>query len=334
VTKPSYVAAVLVLYRTLRAVSSYPLVVIATDTLPELSRRAISDAGLDIIDISHLSPAAGQHPGFDPTFSRLDEAWTKLRIFSLSQYERIILIDSDMIFLRQMDELFDLELPGPDWIAAVPACVCNPLNISHYPPDWIPANCGYQKQGRYSSLTEPPLPDPDSSRTHHLLNSGLVVLHPSEEMMSYLEHFLNTSPTVATANFADQDVLAEAFRGRWKPLPWWCNALKTLRAVHTDLWADTEIRLLHYILDKPWTRRPPNSKPAKGSQKGTQASVTSTSQLPAGLLEFVADTPSQVSVTEYDAVHAWWWLVWDEIAQELRRGDPQIWEHVAEWVIE
>ena len=73
------------------------------------------------------------------------------------------------------------------------------------------------------------------------------MLQPRQETMDSLVTFLNTSPSVATAQFADQDVIAEAFRGRWRPLPWWCNALKTERAVHPGLWEDAEVRLIHYM---------------------------------------------------------------------------------------
>lgn len=35
-----------------------------------------------------------------------------------------------------MDEIFDMPLPGLDWIAAVPACICNPFKVKNYPKDW------------------------------------------------------------------------------------------------------------------------------------------------------------------------------------------------------
>lgn len=127
---------VLALYRTMQAVSRYPLLIMTTDTLPQAARKVLLDAGLQIREVPHLIPAAGQHPGFDPKFLRLNDAWTKLQVWSLTEYDRVVLIDSDMIFLRGMDELFDLELPGKDWIAGAPACICNPLKFAHYPKDW------------------------------------------------------------------------------------------------------------------------------------------------------------------------------------------------------
>lgn len=71
--------------------------------------------------------------------------------------------------------------------------------------------------------------------------------------MSGLTEFLSTSPLVPTFSFPDQDLLAAFYKGRWKPLPWCYNALKTLRKAHQPLWRDEEIRCLHYILSvKPW----------------------------------------------------------------------------------
>ena len=37
--------------------------------------------------------------------------------------------------MRNMDELFDIDLPD-GWIAASHACACNPMRFAHYPADW------------------------------------------------------------------------------------------------------------------------------------------------------------------------------------------------------
>lgn len=126
----------LTLHRTLFAVSKYPLIVMATKTLPDFSRHIIVQAGLTIVEVGHLTPAPGQHSGFDVAFERFHDTWTKLQAFGLIDYDRVILIDSDMLFLRAMDELFDIEFPDPSWICAAPACVCNPFKIADYPKDW------------------------------------------------------------------------------------------------------------------------------------------------------------------------------------------------------
>ena len=49
--------------------------------------------------------------------------------------QRIVLLDCDMIVMRNMDELFDIDLPD-GWIAASHACACNPMKFAHYPTDW------------------------------------------------------------------------------------------------------------------------------------------------------------------------------------------------------
>ncbi|WVQ97137.1 hypothetical protein IAU59_004247 [Kwoniella sp. CBS 9459] len=356
ITNEAYVSGLLTLNRTLVSVSSYPLIAMTTSSLSASARDLITSSSIPILEVNHLMPSQGQHGGFDPSFSRFDDTWTKLQVFGLDQFETLIMIDSDMIFLKDMDELFDLELPGKDWIAAAPACVCNPLKLAHYPKDWIPANCQYRHQTPYTTVSEPPIPSPapDSPRTSHLLNSGLVILHPSRQTLQQIIHHLNTSPTIAHVHFADQDVMAEVFRGRWKPLPWWCNALKTLRAVHKDVWRDEEVRLIHYILDKPWHRRPAHLAPhipstdrpptpmtASNARSSFPSSSINDSDrplpirrpLPAGLLDFVRKTNKhQDSLTDYQDVHAWWWIVYEDLLDEYKAAGDLRWKAIDQHV--
>jgi len=223
----------------------------ATPSLPSEAREALTRQGLEIVTVDFLQP--------DPnirTLSDLDErfadTWTKLRAFGLVDFERIVLLDCDMIVMKNMDELFDIDLPD-DWIASVHACVCNPMKFTNYPADWIPENCPFTPSEHPTALTHPTQIEPGCLPTYELLNSGIVVLKPSEEAMSNLTVFLSTSPLVPTFRFADQDLLSTFYKGRWKPLAWCYNALRTSRKVHQPLWRDEEIRCLHYVLAvKPW----------------------------------------------------------------------------------
>ena len=117
----------------------------------------------------------------------------------------------------------------------------------------IPENCAFSLQRHPVNHSEPLSITSDSPRTHHLLNSGLVVLEPSQKQAESIHTFLDTErERVATYRFPDQDLLADVYHGRFSPLPWFYNALKKLPKCHAQLWRDEEVRNVHYILDKPW----------------------------------------------------------------------------------
>lgn len=55
----------------------------------------------------------------------------------------MVLLDSDMLVMQNMDELMDMALDAPELegsgsrvFAASHACVCNPLKKPHYPKNW------------------------------------------------------------------------------------------------------------------------------------------------------------------------------------------------------
>ncbi|KAF8507135.1 nucleotide-diphospho-sugar transferase [Russula emetica] len=252
--KDSYFPGVLTLERSLKSVQSrYPLVVLVTPALPQRTRDALSRRKIQFREIQHLKPENG--PALAGHDARFADTWTKLRAFELVEYDRVVMMDSDMIVMRNMDELMELDLPS-DWISAAHACACNPRKLAHYPADWIPANCAYTPLVHPSGHSQPSQIQPSSPRPYTLLNSGLFVLTPSATLAQSIVDFLHTSPLVPTFSFPDQDFLAEFFRGKWKPLPWVYNALKMLRVIHKNLWRDEEVRCLHYILpDKPWKTR-------------------------------------------------------------------------------
>lgn len=66
---------------------------------------------------------------------------------------------------------------------------------------------------------------------------------------------MNTHPAVPDMIFYDQDLLPIVYDDKWLPLPYIYNGLKTLRGCHSDLWKDNDVKILHYILQKPWKTR-------------------------------------------------------------------------------
>jgi len=254
-TKSSYLAGVLVLAHSLKKQASrYPLVVLITPSLPQDARLAITVAGLKMREVNFLEPSAGwAHNERD---HRFQDTWTKLTAFGVAEYERVVLLDSDMLITGNMDHLLEFDLPEGS-IAACHACTCNPRKLKHYPADWVPENCPHSA----AIGTKPVSITAFSPPTHQLLNSGLVVLRPSAELFQSLVARLNNDPIVQTFIFPDQDFLALVFKDRWIPLGYQYNALKTLKQCHPKMWSDADVLNVHYIIDKPWASKPSHEDP-------------------------------------------------------------------------
>ncbi len=164
----------------------------------------------------------------------------------------MVQLDADMLVLRNMDELMELELDAPAVaeaggagstrvFAAGHACVCNPLGKAHYPPDWVPANCAFTSQHGDPDAAQAEGVDPAVGPLGYM-NGGLVVVNPSAGLFAAIVEHMETN--AAAMDFADQSLLSSLFRGRWVALPYVYNALKTLRwdAVHAPIWRDARVK--------------------------------------------------------------------------------------------
>ncbi|KAH7325870.1 glycosyltransferase family 8 protein [Stachybotrys elegans] len=260
-TNLAYLPGVLTLDHCLRRVrSAYPLLVLYTDSLPPEGLAALRSRGIAAQRIPYLLPTRSKDYSNDPRFY---DCWSKLAPFSLVEYARVVQLDSDMLVLRNMDELMDLELDPPHLsadaasgsrrvFAATHACVCNPRKLAHYPRDWIPENCAFTHQHA----------DPDAAQTQGIdpsvgplgfMNGGLQVVNPSTVLYDQIVAYMEAE--AVNMDFADQSLLSDLYRGRWVPLPYIYNALKTLRwkGVHDAIWRDDCVKNVHYILSpKPW----------------------------------------------------------------------------------
>lgn len=233
------------------------LIALYTDAFPEEGRKALQARRIPAQRIEYLVPTVGKDYSND---ARFYDCWSKLTPFSLTQYDRVVQLDSDMLVLRNMDELMDLELDPPEMggsgnrvYAASHACACNPLKKAHYPKDWVPENCAFTSQHG----------DPDKAQKEGAPptagiacpNGGLQVVNPSKGIYDKILETLQNGDLTGSYDFADQSLLGERFLGRWVTIPYTYNALKTLRwkGVHDTIWRDDEVKNIHYILSpKPW----------------------------------------------------------------------------------
>ncbi|KAF2169401.1 glycosyltransferase family 8 protein [Zasmidium cellare ATCC 36951] len=207
--------------------------------------------------------------GSEPIASRFDETLTKLRTFQPIESDRlaalaldqrpdqVAFLDADILILRNMDDIFDIERPGPEWISAHHACACNIDSDPIAPPEFSIENCPCTPLRHPSALAAPILsPENEAQeKTHRLLNSGVFVCTPSRDVWDRIGNSLQVSPSIVKYKYPDQDFLVEFFADRWVPIGWQYNAVKLHRYTHPNIWRDEEVRALHYTVDKPWERR-------------------------------------------------------------------------------
>jgi inositol 3-alpha-galactosyltransferase len=259
VTRASYLpGAILLAYSLQKFHSAYPLLILTTPSFPS-SLLTILKAECDLSNSIHfpITPLSPPPHNLPQTLiaERFADTWTKLRVFELWKFgcEKLVFLDADMLVRKNMDELFDVNLER-DWIAANHVCVCNLDHDAWAPKSWMRENCAYTKLLPGDEPTPVPK-EGEGKETHTLLNSGLFIFQPFEQQWDDILKFLWADERVKNFLFPDQDFLAEFFRGRWKSLGWEVNALKTWRYWHPEMWNDDEVKNVHYIVDKPWSKR-------------------------------------------------------------------------------
>ncbi|WLI78706.1 glycosyltransferase family 8 protein [Kosakonia sp. H02] len=247
-TQPEYVPGVEALQRSLRKCGSpWPLVVMVTEKINAATRQHLRAQACEVREV----PVVGPNPALVHRYAnaRFAEVWSKLAVWTLTEYQRVAFLDADMLVVQNMDEVFELPL-AEGTLAACHACRCNPNQIARYPASWRPENC------YYSWCEDPQMNASPPASVDNYLNGGFLVLIPDKAVYQQMMARLAAKEDISDWVFAEQDFLNEMFRDRWLPLHYGYNALKTLPLQHPRMWDLTRVKNIHYIIDKPWHRHP------------------------------------------------------------------------------
>lgn len=229
VDDPNYINGVLLLRESLaRVKSKYPLYVCVTPNLSEKSKHILKEADIQTIllpdNINTPSNIYEHNKKVDPMRADIwKNTFNKFGIFSLTEFDKIIYCDSDLLFYKNVDHCFEL----PHMSAAV--------------------------DGEYFNLW---------SNWKHF-NSGFMVIKPEKELKDKLVDYLFTLPQCkidtyreGTSVIADQDIL-NMYYNDWPDRPElhlnkWYNVFN----IHTHK-SDCEhivdnAYFVHFVGTKPW----------------------------------------------------------------------------------
>lgn len=168
-----YLLGVICLYRSLIAVDTkYPFFCALSSSVDEQVEQCLQDEGIKCVRFAKIA-YNGNANSTDGGFGHWNFTFDKLLIWELTQFEKLVFLDSDMIVLRNIDSLFD----------------CPPFSA-------VSADCSF----------------PGNEGWAGGLNSGLMVIEPNmnvaEELCSLIPNVV-TKFRSRGASVGDQDVIKE-----------------------------------------------------------------------------------------------------------------------------
>jgi len=214
-----YSDGILALAESLREVKSkYPLIAMVTAQVSQDKRNLLSDIGC-IVRLVHELVLPEE---LNLEAKRWGPAFTKLISWQFEEYSKLIFLDSDLLVLKNIDELFSLN------------------DTLHATLDTDASSCNFKPE-RLS-----------------LINSGVLVLKPQKSVFAAYMKTLHDQEFLAKGKVNDQDVIARV--SKWQALPYPVYGAQVTHCEcegDTRMWDDQKIKLVHFTaglkkLPKPW----------------------------------------------------------------------------------
>ncbi|CAM0149040.1 unnamed protein product [Urochloa decumbens] len=233
--------AVVELAERLREVgSAYPLVVAVLPDVPESRRRILVSHGCVVREIQPVYPP-GNRTQLAMAYYGIN--YSKLRIWELEEYERMVYLDPDILVLADnIDELFELK---KGHLYAVIDCFCD-KTWSHT-PEYKAGYCHHQffpdefKVAVALSAGELGPPPPAL-----YFNAGMFVYEPG---MATAKALLDTLRVTPPTPFAEQGLLNMFFREQFKPIPPVYNLAPAMPLRHPEKVQPEEVKVVRYCPD-------------------------------------------------------------------------------------
>jgi hypothetical protein len=207
-----FLPAVQVLLHSLSATApAYPLIlgVVEDRISPRVLAAALRHAAMPIE--VQVWPAVPPPPAAKQA-ARWTINWTKLRLWQLERFRKVLYLDADVLVLQNLDDVFE-----------------TPVDRFLGTPDW----------GRWTR--------PGSTK----MNGGVFLFEPSAVQLASMAAFASRTHQYRSEE-AEQGLLNSFFGSKSCCLPHIYNAQKTLAVHYPTLFNMSSIKVLHFTGEKPW----------------------------------------------------------------------------------
>ena len=223
-----------------------PLLILALPTVPSSQTTLLASHGANIILIQPLDlPASFNATASSISRSRFRDVLAKLRLWQLTQYDKVLALDADTILISPLDNIFtDPEFSTPSRTRPANTSTSSTHDLDPPLPSTYLLAASADTWGAQIDWVGSALPS--------YLCACFMLLTPSATLFTYYEAVLNRPEAAFTAAYPDQDLLIYAHRreGRmpWRllPLTWSANdggmleEVPELKSLHVKAWDGAE----------------------------------------------------------------------------------------------
>ncbi|KAI5067202.1 hypothetical protein GOP47_0017730 [Adiantum capillus-veneris] len=234
-----YVKGAVALAKSLRRVrSAYPLVVAVLNDVPEDHCQLLRLHGCIVHPIEKIQLAGSDRVRYAAAHYVIN--YSKLRIWLLEEFEKMVYLDADVAVYDNLDHLMDL--PNGRFYA-VPDCFCE-RTWSH--------SLRYKVKYCQQCPDRTPWPQHLGPPPPKYFNAGMFVFEPSKLIFNQMMSALLATPLTP---FAEQDSLNAFFNEVFSPLPLNYNLILPMLWWHPENVPELEtVKVVHYCApgSKPW----------------------------------------------------------------------------------
>lgn len=196
--------------KSTRSRLNIPFIVMVPPHVSQAKHEALTREGAKVVQVEYLEPST---PWLHPGETRFIDQFTKLRLFELTQYERILYMDSDMLLTRNLDGIWnetavrEVQKTKAKGKKPSQAITVNGSTVE-LPQDYVVVGVSDTRGPQHD------FPPPESDE----MNGGFILLRPDKALFQYYAAILDV-PDLFDSGLMEQALLNFAHK-RDGRMPW------------------------------------------------------------------------------------------------------------------